>query len=114
MIWDTIKLNRKLKPDSSGANIFYPYKGTKLGDKCFEQGMVNLEKFDASSSERRESVLNYPDKYKRRLERYQKYWDFYVYPYSIKKVLMLFLRQIKFLKKMKQAILFRLSPEQRT
>lgn len=99
MIWDTIKLNRKLKPASSGVNIFYPYKGTKLGDKCFEQGMVNLEKFEASSSERRESVLNYPDKYKRRLERYQKYWDFYVYPYNIKKVLMLFLRQIKFLKK---------------
>jgi len=109
MIWDTIRLNRKLKPTSSGVNIFYPYKGTKLGDKCFEQGMVNQEKFKSSSSERRESVLNYPDKYKRRLERYQKYWDFYVYPYNIKKVLMLILRQVTFLKKIRQRMSFKLS-----
>lgn len=112
MIWETIKLNRKLKPTSSGVNIFYPYKGTKLGDKCFEQGMVNQEKFESSSSERRESVLNYPEEFRKKLESYQKYWDFYVYPYNIKKLLMLILRQVKFLKKIKQLMLFKLSSRQ--
>ncbi|MFA6609422.1 MAG: radical SAM protein, partial [Candidatus Omnitrophota bacterium] len=34
MLWDTIKLNRKIAPTSSGVNVFYPYRGTKLGDYC--------------------------------------------------------------------------------
>lgn len=30
MIWDTIRLNRKIKPTDSGVNIFYPLKGLYL------------------------------------------------------------------------------------
>ena len=41
-IWDTIKLNRKLKPGGgSGVNIFFPYKGTPLGDYSFENDLVD-------------------------------------------------------------------------
>ncbi len=40
MIMDTIKLNRRLRPTISGVNIFYPYKGTVLGDKCFKERVV--------------------------------------------------------------------------
>ena len=42
---DTINLNREINPTTTGVNIFYPYKGTPLGDKCFKEGMVNLEKY---------------------------------------------------------------------
>ena len=45
MLWETIKLNRKVKQTDSGCNIFYPYKGTPLGDKCFKENLVDLEKF---------------------------------------------------------------------
>ena len=31
-VWDTINLNRRIDPTSSGVNIFYPYRGTVLGD----------------------------------------------------------------------------------
>lgn len=111
MIWDTIKLNRKLKPTSSAINIFYPYRGTKLGDECFKNGIVNQEKYNSFSNERRESILNFSEKYKKKLARYQKYWDFYVYTYNFKKILILLLRQIilrlrqiKYLRKIKDEL----------
>lgn len=75
MIWDTIKLNRRLKPTSSGVNIFYPYKGTKLGDDCFDKGVVNEELYYSFSEERRSSVLNYPEEFKEKLVYYKDNWE---------------------------------------
>jgi radical SAM superfamily enzyme YgiQ (UPF0313 family) len=84
MIWDTIKLNRRLRPSVSGVNIFYPYLGTELGDKCFEEGLVDADKFPTFSNERRESCLNYPGEYKQMLSYYYDNWDILVYPYNPK------------------------------
>ena len=85
MVWDTIRLNRKLKPTGSGVNIFYPYKGTKLGDYCFEQNMVDEQRYNSFSNERRESVLNFPPDYQKKLSYYHKNWEALVYPYDVKK-----------------------------
>ncbi len=85
MIWDTIKLNRKTNPVSSGINIFYPYKGTKLGDYCFRNRLVNEGLYRDFSNERRDTVLNYPDAYKERLRYYRDNWDRLVYPFDIKR-----------------------------
>lgn len=84
MIWDTLNLNRNINPSSSGVNIFYPYKGTKLGDECFIKGLVNEEQYRQFSQERRESVLNYPDEYKKKLTAFYKDWPVLVYPYDMK------------------------------
>ncbi len=84
MIWDTIKLNRRIKPTVSGVNIFYPYKGTKLGDYCFEKGLVDEESYYSFSKERRETVLNYPKEYKEKLTYYHQNWQYLVYPFNIK------------------------------
>ena len=84
MIWDTIMLNRKIHPTTSGVNIFYPYKGTNLGDECFRKGLVNEEHYRKFSQERRESVLNYPEEYKKKLSSYHKDWAVLVNPYDIK------------------------------
>ncbi len=84
MIWDTIKLNRRIKPSSSGVNIFYPYKGTKLGDKCFKEGLVNGKLYYSFSKERRETVLNYPEEFKERLIYYHQNWPCLVYPLNMK------------------------------
>lgn len=78
-IWDTIKLNRKIKPTSSGINIFYPYRGTKLGDYCFENGLVDKEQYYAFSNERRESVLKFPPKFKEKLCYFKNNWDLLVF-----------------------------------
>lgn len=85
MIWDTINLNRKLQPTSSGLNIFYPYKGTQLGDRSFSEGLVDLKMYSKFSNERRDSVLLYPDEHRRRLIYYHQNWEHLVYPYNIKK-----------------------------
>lgn len=85
MIWDTIKLNRKIKPLISSCNIFYPYKGTNLGDYCFDNGLVDLEKFNRFSNERRETTLNYSPEKRARLTWYHDNWEILVYPYSVKK-----------------------------
>jgi radical SAM superfamily enzyme YgiQ (UPF0313 family) len=84
MIRDTIRLNRQLKPTSSGVNIFYPYKGTKLGDECVRQGLFSEENYRNFSRERRESVLNYPPEHKARLSYYYLHWTDLVYPYDIR------------------------------
>lgn len=75
MIWDTIHLNRRLRATSSGVNIFYPYKGTQLGDHCFSEGLVNEDLYYSFSSERRSSVLNYPDDFKEKLVYYSRNWE---------------------------------------
>jgi radical SAM superfamily enzyme YgiQ (UPF0313 family) len=85
MIWDTIRLNRRIKPSSSSCNIFYPYRKTKLGDYCFESNLVNEEAYIDFSMERRETVLNYPEKHKKILVYYNKNWDVLVDPYNVRK-----------------------------
>jgi radical SAM superfamily enzyme YgiQ (UPF0313 family) len=75
MIRDTIRLNRRIRPDSSGVNIFYPYRGTELGDHCFTHGLVDEVLYAGFSSERRDSVLNFPPEFKTRLRFYHAYWE---------------------------------------
>ncbi|MCE5325930.1 MAG: B12-binding domain-containing radical SAM protein [Planctomycetaceae bacterium] len=83
MLWDTIRLNRRLKPTFSGVNIFYPYRGTKLGDHCFDNDLVDLERYANFSNERRESVLKLPESYRAKLTRYHHDWESLVYPWSL-------------------------------
>jgi|TARA_B100000315_G_scaffold132409_1_gene121870 radical SAM superfamily enzyme YgiQ (UPF0313 family) len=64
-ILDTVKLNRRLHPTTSAVNIFCPYKGTELGDKCFKEGLVDEERLLNFSNERRETVLRYSKKHKK-------------------------------------------------
>lgn len=95
MIWDTIRLNRKIKPTDSGINIFYPYKGTVLGDYCFSNDLVNEKLYNDFSNERRDSVLKYPREYNDKLRYYHKNWNILVYPYNIKKRIYTMLKKYK-------------------
>jgi anaerobic magnesium-protoporphyrin IX monomethyl ester cyclase len=83
MIWNTINLNRKINPTSSGVNIFYPYKSTVLGDQCFEKGLVDEELYKKFSSERRETVLKYPENYKKKLTKFHQDWTCLIYPWNV-------------------------------
>lgn len=115
MIRDTIKLNRKVKPTSSGVNIFYPYKGTKLGDYCFKNNLVNEDAYSIFSNERRETVLNYPIDYKKKLAYYRANWESLVYRFDWKRFLSRSFRKTfiwKYLRKLKFLIPLR-SPELR-
>lgn len=118
MIWDTIRLNKKIKPYSTGVNIFYPYKGTKLGDYCFEKKLVNETLYDSFSNERRETVLNFPVPYKEKLKYYYHNWEALVYPFDVRRAVLRWYRGRlrgllsktfiwKYLRRLKRFVLFR-------
>ncbi len=79
MLLDTIRFNRELWPTSSGVNIFYPYRGTVLGDYCFENGLVDENLYYNFSLERRDTVLKYPAEYKEKLRYYRNHWEDLIY-----------------------------------
>ena len=86
MLMDTVKLNREINPTAnSGANIFYPYIGTPLGDKSFDEGLVNLKKYNDFTNERRESVMNYPEEWLKTLKYYKANWENIIYPFTYRK-----------------------------
>lgn len=60
-IESTLELNQRITPDLSFVNIFYPYRGTPLGDHCFREGLVDTDKLATFSNERRETVLRFPE-----------------------------------------------------
>ena len=107
MILDTVMLNKRVRPTATGVNIFYPYKGTKLGDYCFEQKMVSEQMYDNFSNERRETVLNYPEEFKKKLDHYRKNWEALVYPWDVKRHLLRFIRRTfvsDYLRKVKRTV----------
>jgi len=85
MLLDTVKLNKEINPTTSNVNIFYPYKGTPLGDQAFKDGIVNIEKYNDFSNERRESVMNYSPEWLETLKYFRENWVREVYPiYNLK------------------------------
>jgi len=100
MIWDTIELNKRIKPTDSGCNIFYPYKGTVLGDYCFSEGLVDEKLYNDFSNERRESVLHFSSEHKKRLQYFHSNWERLIFPFGfryIKKGLVNYLRKYNIL-----------------
>ena len=85
MLMDTVKLNREINPTNCGVNIFYPYKGTPLGDKSFKEGLVNIEKYNDFTNERRESVMNYSEEWLETLKYYRANWENKVYPFTYRR-----------------------------
>lgn len=61
MILKTLVLNWRCQPDFVMASIFYPFKGTELGDMCYKNGWVNTKKREEISSYAWESILNHPN-----------------------------------------------------
>jgi len=43
LVFDTINLNKQIKPDSVGTFVFTPFKGTELYDYCLKHGYINPE-----------------------------------------------------------------------
>ena len=85
MLLETVQLNREINPTTCGVNIFYPYKGTPLGNKCFKEGLINIEKYKDFSNERRESVLNYSKEWLETLKYYRANWAREIFPFSYRR-----------------------------
>lgn len=60
MLLRTIWLNWRCQPDFVMSSIFYPLKGTELGDLCYENNWVDLKKKETITSYAWDSILNHP------------------------------------------------------
>jgi len=75
-IKETIDLNAKIKPDFMQVTIFFPYRGTVLGDMCFEKGYVDGHLEDSYMEK---SSLRLPGISRRQIEWAAKSFKFRVY-----------------------------------
>ena len=59
-LWKTIFLNFRLAPTAVQTTVYYPFKGTKLGDECYEKGWVDMERKKRLKLLANDSILNLP------------------------------------------------------
>jgi radical SAM superfamily enzyme YgiQ (UPF0313 family) len=57
---ETIDLNARIKPDIAQVSAFYPFRGTELGELCYEKGWVLNERKHEVKSYFEGSVLRFP------------------------------------------------------
>lgn len=58
--WKTIGLNAKIRPSFAMTTIYYPLKGTEMGDACYRDGLVDFNKKERVGTYAFDSVLNHP------------------------------------------------------
>lgn len=59
-LWRTIWLNLKLAPNAVQTSVYYPFKGTVLGDECYSNNWVDIERKKALRLYANDSILNLP------------------------------------------------------
>ncbi len=59
-IFQTIELNRKMKPSSATVTFFHPYRGAPLRELCITEGYINKNDGNHEDGYRSESQLNLP------------------------------------------------------
>ena len=74
--WDTVKINRKLRPEKVQLTVFYPYRKTKLGDMCYSNDLVRKDRSDSYFSE---SIIKTQHLKQRDIMFFVKYFKFLVY-----------------------------------
>ena len=75
---DTIELNKKIQPDSVILNVFDPYPGTALGERCKKEGLIDPERAKKVIP-KTDTILNLPGFSRRQLKRFYKRFAYEVY-----------------------------------
>jgi radical SAM superfamily enzyme YgiQ (UPF0313 family) len=57
----TVFLSWKISPDFAMTSIFYPFKGTEMGDFCYKEGLVNPKKKEMIGSYANDTILDHPN-----------------------------------------------------
>lgn len=76
-IWETIEVNRKIKPDRILCTIFMPLPGTELYDECKAKNLID-EDITKTSNYYSQVVMKNPKISARTLIGYQGFFDWYV------------------------------------
>lgn len=72
----TIELNRRILPDRLQMTVFYPYRGTGLGDEAYRRGIVAGEGYPTYFGR---TILSMPEFTKRQVERASRLFRYRVY-----------------------------------
>ena len=78
LLWETIRLNRKAKPDVADVGFYFPYKGPPLREECKRMKLYDSDKDRSSYYRANESLLDFPPKFKKEMQRMQKCFNLYV------------------------------------
>ncbi len=85
---ETIELNAKIHPDSVILNVFDPYPGTKLGEVCKKENLIDVERAGKDFIPKTDTVLNLPDFQREKIHRFYKIFAYEVYrKQSLKKAI---------------------------
>lgn len=76
-IFETVRMNKSLQPDRILCTIYMPFKGTELGKRCIEEGLVLRPVEESSGYYTEVTIKNYYLK-PRTLIGYQGFFDWYV------------------------------------
>ena len=60
MIFETIEVNKRVKPDFADFGCFFPFRGTPLGDLAVKEGIAFPEEIKKSRSDHGKSILHMP------------------------------------------------------
>jgi radical SAM superfamily enzyme YgiQ (UPF0313 family) len=83
---ETVKLNQRLNPDNAIIGVFEPYPGTKLGNLCHEEGLINPERANELFVGRTDTILDMPQFPREEILRCFRTFAYQVYkPHSLKK-----------------------------
>lgn len=79
---DTIELNKTIQPDSVILNVFDPYPGTPLGERCKKEGLIDYERMESKLIPKTDTVLNLPQFSRKEIKRFYKIFAYEVYKRS--------------------------------
>jgi anaerobic magnesium-protoporphyrin IX monomethyl ester cyclase len=60
MIFDTFHLLKRARPSLANISMFFPYRGTPLGDLAIREGFVSVEKVKSMRSDMSQTTLDMP------------------------------------------------------
>lgn len=76
---DTVRINQQIVPDVAQISIFYPFRGTRLGDLCYEKGYVGKKSQFTYFSR---SILDLPSFPRRKIESSALFFNYEIYKKS--------------------------------
>lgn len=76
---ETISLNRIIQPDSVILNVFDPYPGTPLGERCKTEGLIDWARMDSDLIPKTDTVLNLPGFPRKEIKHFYKTFAYEVY-----------------------------------
>lgn len=78
MIYETIELAKRAKPSHINSNIFFPYRGTPLGDLAVKEKFADPKTIRESKFDSSRTIMHMPQISPEEIEGIRRVWNFYI------------------------------------